>query len=349
MATSLAQGITSAYIGAANMLRPSGTLSEVYVYVEGLDDVAFWNRCLHPYFARFSFKITQLKKSEGVVAEGKRALLEAIGISSLGPNKLVAIDSDYDWIIEGYRTSPTSPSYSYDIRTNPYILHTYLYAIENYKCHPACVQEMVVKLTNSMPNFDIERYFGLFSSALSELFLIHLVSADLCDGTYPLKKFREDADKINFSLSPISVMPKSEKYIKERLKLLEPYAIGHKVEIEAYRAKLSSLAFTPETYFFLFQGHIVANILVKKHFQKAVTKLRSQRIAEINSEGTTTQQRQRISQFESITGIGTGLSCRELSKKINRRFDQLIYDCTDITRASIGYTRITGDLEKIFK
>lgn len=348
MATHLAQGITSSYIDAANRLRPSGRLPEVYIYVEGLDDIAFWNACLYPYASKYSFKLTQLKRLDGGLAEGKGALIDAIGIQSLGRNKMIAVDSDYDWIIDNYHTSPTSPSYSGEIRNNPYILHTYLYSIENYKCHPACVQEMIVKLSNKIPELDIDNYFKVYSLALSELFLIHLVSADLCDGIYNLKDFRTDADKVNISFDGVAITPETRKYIEDRVRILDGYIIAHKSEIEGYRLKLLNFSFTPENYYLLFQGHIVANTLTKKHFQKVIVNLREQRIAEINAEGTEQQKCQRRRQFVGLTGVCVGLPNNKLSQELNKRLDQLIYDCTDITKASIGYSMIANDLASVF-
>lgn len=62
MATSLIQGASSAYIAAQNALRSKRVLPEVYVYVEGLDDVSFWKECLRPFCSHYRFKVTQLQK-----------------------------------------------------------------------------------------------------------------------------------------------------------------------------------------------------------------------------------------------------------------------------------------------
>lgn len=354
MATSLVQGASSAYINAQNALRSKRALPEVYVYVEGLDDVSFWKECLRPFSTKYSFKVTQLRKPDGSIAEGKRHLIESIGIKSLGPNKYLAVDSDYDWIIDDYQPSSTTESISKIIRDNPYVLHTFLYSIENYKCHPLCIAGMMDKIAGTSSEEEMLRFFSSFSLAMADLFLIHLVSIDFCDGKYTLKDFKKDVDELTFEKNSMELDRKSSSYIGQRELAMQDYIQQKLLDIEGYRQKLRGWGFDESKYFLLMQGHIVKNILVKKHIPGKILEVRKEIFNEICNCSSEIQAEKRIKQFEKVTGITSTnasnqpKSTKTILKEINARFEQLIYDCTDVRKALEGYSLLSKRLEKTF-
>ncbi|MDE6554181.1 MAG: DUF4435 domain-containing protein [Muribaculaceae bacterium] len=354
MATSLVQGASSAYINAQNALRSKRELPEIYVYVEGMDDVAFWKECLRLFCLNFNFKVTQLRKPDNSIAEGKYHLIECIGIDSLGPNKYVAVDADYDWIIDNYKPSSTTSSISNIIRNNPYILHTFLYSIENYKCHPLCVAAMMDKISGTADEEEILKYFSSFSKAMANLFLIHIVSTDKCDGVYCIKDFRHDIATLTVDISSMELDERSHLHINQRESDLMDYSKKYRRYIQYYREKLMAFGFDESRYYLLMQGHIIENIVVKKHMPDKILKLRKETIDGICHCGTEGQIRNRLKQFERITGITINYqsnypkSTKALLKDINSRLDQLIYDCTDFSKALEGYSHLIDSLEKAF-
>lgn len=354
MATSLIQGASSAYINAQNALRRKCALPEVYVYVEGLDDVAFWKECLRPYSTKYRFKVAQLRKPDGLYAEGKRHLIDCIGVESLGSNKYLAVDADYDWIMDDYRPSPTSTSISDDVKNNPYILHTFLYSIENYKCHPLCVAGMMDKVAGSSNEEELLNFYTSFSLAMAELFLVHLVSIDHCDGKYTMKDFKKDVDALTFDKHSMKLDERSKSYISQRLLEMQDYTQLKYQDIEGFRQKLCELGFDESKYFLLMQGHIVENILVKKHLPGKILEVRKEIYTEISNCGNEMQADKRIKQFERITGIistnasNQPKSGKTLLKEINTRLEQLIFDCTDVRKAAEGYTLLSKSLEQAF-
>ncbi len=349
MATSLIQGASSDYIAAQNSLRSKQCLPEVYVYVEGLDDVSFWKECLRPFCNRYRFRVTQLRKSDNSIAEGKRHLIDSIGIKTLGPNKLVAVDADYDWVIDGYRPSPTAESLSSLILKNPYILHTYLYSIENYKCHPLCISSMIEKTAGNSDDETMLRYFMAFSKVLAKLFLTHLVSMDKCDGIYPIKSFGHDVDKINIDFDSMLPVKESYEYIALREKSLGKYIADNYDYIEYYRTKLRDLGFEESSYFLLMQGHIVENTMVLKHIPRFIFNLRKKEVDLILNSEPESQRTNRLKQFERLTGItNTKTAYTKRIVEIKHRLTQLISDCTDIYKATEGYRYLKTDLDRFF-
>jgi hypothetical protein len=186
MATTLTAAASSAYIAAQNALRKGKP--EIYVYVEGKQDVPFWTECVAP-FSAYKFVVTHLK-TNGRDVQGKLDLLNHVDIATLGRYKWVAVDADFDWIIDDYRPSPTTPSYSREIWANRYILHTYLHSIENYKCHPAFLSSLMVAATGSASD-GFALYMAAFSKLVAPLFLLHLVSLQNCDGVFSIKQFSQ--------------------------------------------------------------------------------------------------------------------------------------------------------------
>lgn len=299
MATPLIQGASSAYINAQNALRSKCALPEVYVYVEGLDDVAFWKECLRPYSTKYRFKVAQLRKPDGLYAEGKRHLIDCIGVESL-------------------------------------------------------VSGMMDKVAGSSNEEELLNFYTSFSLAMSELFLVHLVSIDHCDGKYTMKDFKKDVDALTFDKRSMKLDERSKSYISQRLLEMQDYTQLKYQDIEGFRQKLCELGFDESKYFLLIQGHIVENILVKKHLPGKILEVRKEIYTEISNCGNEMQADKRIKQFERITGIistnasNQPKSGKTLLKEINTRLEPLIFDCTDVRKAAEGYTLLSKSLEQAF-
>lgn len=163
MTTTLTNAANSEYVANLSHFRASGQLPEVIVYVENWIDVSFWNECFRSYSGNFKFTIQPYRLPDNKKAGCKKMLLDAFEDSVLGQNLMLAVDADYDWIIDNYRPSPTTPSVSARILSNPYILHTYLYSVENYKCHADCLSGIITKATGATPPIDCKRHQESYS------------------------------------------------------------------------------------------------------------------------------------------------------------------------------------------
>lgn len=114
-----------------------GALPQLLVLVEDNDDKTFWfnvfSTCVGQYYS--SVDVWPLKEAaekeqpqtdaSGVTltATGKDALMRVAG---LGRNKMVAVDADYDLLIDNFH------SYTNRIRSGKYVQHTTYYSIENH-------------------------------------------------------------------------------------------------------------------------------------------------------------------------------------------------------------------------
>lgn len=345
MGTSLIDAANSEYVELQNSLRSSAHLPEVIIYVEGWADVPFWTECVRPYMHKFRFSIEVFKHPDGTIVDGKRHLMDNVRASTLGPHLMLAVDADYDWIIDNYRPSATLPSLSPEICSNPYVLHTYLYSIENYKCHAACLPGLISKATAVTPTYECMAYMTEYSKAVAKLFLIHLVSADLVDGVYPLQRFIQDIDRVRLDFEPrIVLSQKSKKFIETRLADLDDYITVNQDRIQYYADKLHAFGFDEENYYLLFKGHCVADTMVRNRFKALIRKMRLTRIRAIQANPDVQQAIQHITNYSTITGISEANTAPEIEK----RMVQLINDCTEIHKAVEGYNYLKADLDRLF-
>ena len=100
MGKRLTQNLNSAYIEAANRLRPSRTRRRIVAYVESFDDVAFWRSILDDYeddTRYFEIKLPSRKN----LGKGKRqVLLNLFHADQLGGAMIACVDADYDYLLQ---------------------------------------------------------------------------------------------------------------------------------------------------------------------------------------------------------------------------------------------------------
>ena len=148
--TELAHALDSWAIRATAYLR-ADTKAPLLVYVEDREDIPFWRELFQCISEKYSeINITTLKEiaasskpevnCDGDVlrATGKDALMQVQG---LGPHKVVAVDRDFDGLIDNYHT------YTNRVRDDQYVIATTYYAIENHLVSPlavnACLQHII--------------------------------------------------------------------------------------------------------------------------------------------------------------------------------------------------------------
>ena len=148
-------------------MKPSGARRRIVAYVEGYDDVMFWRNVL----TRFENDKRAALRSNAAVAHivGKR---QESGHNKhtwqyAGEDKMIAcVDADYDYLLQGARET------SRTICQNPYVFHTYAYAIENFQCYAPLLRGVCVAATlNDRKVFDFERYMHEFSELVYPVFV----------------------------------------------------------------------------------------------------------------------------------------------------------------------------------
>ncbi|EKO3475002.1 TPA: DUF4435 domain-containing protein [Vibrio fluvialis] len=113
--------VSSNYVGTVNCFKNEAS---ILVYVEGFEDVSFWNKL----FSKAGISVTVEAYGNCNKANGKGTIISAWenGEIELGDNLVVALDSDYDYLLDK----------KVETFSSDFVFQTYAYSIENLIWHP---------------------------------------------------------------------------------------------------------------------------------------------------------------------------------------------------------------------
>ena len=169
MAKRLTDNINSQYFEAINKMTPKKARRRIVVYVESYDDVFFWRSVLGRYEDdKLTFDIMLPSRNQHL-DRGKKAAISNM-LKGVGRDMIACVDADYDYILQG------ATEMSRQMLENPYIFHTYAYAIENFQCYAKGLHETCVMVTlNDHRIFNFERFLLSYSQTIWPLFVWHVV------------------------------------------------------------------------------------------------------------------------------------------------------------------------------
>ena len=160
MSKRLSKNLSSRYLEAAQRMRPQKARQKITAFVESYDDVFFWSTLLHELETEdFYFEIVLPSRTS--LSKGKKiALVNVIG-EQLGGYMIACVDADYDYLMQGRNDM------SRFMLNNPYVFHTYAYAIENYQCYAPTLHDVCVMATlNDKRLFDFEQFMKQYSQVV---------------------------------------------------------------------------------------------------------------------------------------------------------------------------------------
>ncbi len=168
MAKRLTDNINSQFFEAANRMTSKKTRRKIVAYVESYDDVFFWRSVLGRYENDKLFFDIMLPSRNQHLDRGKKAAIANM-LKGVGRDMIACVDADYDYILQG------STEMSKQMLENPYIFHTYAYAIENFQCYAKGLHETCVMVTlNDHRIFNFERFLQSYSQTIWPLFVWHV-------------------------------------------------------------------------------------------------------------------------------------------------------------------------------
>ena len=273
----LTEYLNSNFIEAANSLRPKKAARRIIAYVESYDDISFWRSVFNEYESdKVHFEImlparTKLTKGK------KQAMMNLLG-KSYGSNMIACVDSDYDYLLQG------ATSTSRQMLGNRYILHTYAYAIENFRCYANSLKQVCVLCTQNDSNvIDFNEFFSLYSRICYPLFVWNILLYRKQDTkTMSILKFCEIVRLTSFSIgNPAYSLQQLDKRVKHNTKMLEEQFPELKEEYEDLKKEFSELGINPDETYFYIQGHHIMNSVVMRVLHPVCRHLRNKREEEI--------------------------------------------------------------------
>lgn len=327
MGKRLSDNLSSLYIGAANRLKSKGARRKIIAYVESYDDISFWRTLLGGFEDETRYFEVMLPSRTTLTKGKKSVLMNDLG-SRLGQNMIACVDSDYDYLLQGATQT------SQYIINNPYVFHTYAYAIDNYQCYAGALHEVCVTATlNDRPVIDFVAFMRLYSQIAYPLFVWsvwfyrkhNLSEFSLLDFCSYVR-----IEKINV-YHPEHSLENMERKVKRKLRDLERRHSKSVGEVEAMKKEFSRLGVEPEETYMFIQGHHIMDCVVMKLLTPVCNLLRRERETEIkelaahdvqfHNELTSYQHRQ--SGVELVLRRHTGYKVSPLYKKLEedvRRF-----------------------------
>lgn len=269
--------LSSGYIESANKLRSKRMKKRIVAYVESYDDVFFWRSILKK-FENDEYYFEVMLPSRTSLSRGKKsALMNMLG-PGLGEYMIACVDADYDWLLQG------ATEMSKTVCNNPYVIHTYAYAIENYQCYAPNLHTICVMSTlNDRIMIDLNAFMSEYSSIIWPLFVWNIwcyrynnysefTMSDFCE----VVTFRD----VN-PYHPENTLQAVKNRVNKKIAWLQRRFPEGKKTYAPLRAELLNMGLTPETTYLFMQGHSVFENVVMPLLTPVCTLLRKEREREI--------------------------------------------------------------------
>jgi hypothetical protein len=333
MAKRLVEHLTTNYLAAAQQLNPRRWRKKIVAYVESYDDILFWKDLLSKVENDKYFFEVMLPSRTSLQKGKKSALMNTLG-AGLGQYMIACVDADYDYLMQG------CTEVSRMVCTNPYVFHTYAYAIENFQCYAPALHNVCVMATlNDHAIFDFESFMMAYSKLVFPLFVWSIWCyrnkknqqfnmADLCQVIA--------IPDINLH-NPENALARIAHRVNVRVAELQrsfPEAKGH---YQALREELIGLGVTPETTYLYIRGHDIFDKVVTPIVVEVCDALRSEREREIRKYAN--HQTQRMNELagyqhasaapEEMLRKHTGFADAPLYKRIQQDVQQFLDHIAD--------------------
>ena len=293
MSRRLNDNISSRYLEAANRLNSKKSRRRIVAYVESYGDIFFWRTVLGNYETpQMYFEV--MLPSKGVLERGKKSVLMNTLSQKVGRDLIACVDADYDYVLQGITLT------SRQILDNPYVFHTYVYAIENYHCyaqglHTACVMATL----NDHQDLDFVTFLTRFSEVLFPVFVWSVWHYRRgIYNQFSITDLNRICDLGNLNLrEPLEPIEHLKRKVNKKL---SQFIHQHPDAKESYLALkqelIEQLGITPQTTYLYIQGHHLFDKIVFPLAKKVCDRLRRERENEINRQAVhDTQRRNELS------------------------------------------------------
>ena len=314
MGKKLKDNLSSRYFEAANKLKSQHARRRIAAYVESYDDIFFWRSVLSDFEDDTRYFQVMLPSRLQHLERGKKAVLMNLLMDKVGRDMIACVDADYDYLMQG------ATEMSKQVTTNPYVFHTYAYAIENLQCYAPSLYETSVMVTlNDHHIFDMEAYLRDYSQAIFPLFVWSIWFYRTPNyGEFTIMDFLRVIEPGHFTMAKAEDMvAKVRRKVGKRINQLQQKYPNNKDNYLQVKEDIKRLGVTPDTTYLYIQGHHLFDKVVVPMLNKVCMQLIREREVEISQQSVHgTQQRNELSSYRnSIEAIPSML-------KKNTRYKQ---------------------------
>lgn len=323
MSHRLRDHVNSQYFEAANRMTSKKARRKIVAYVESYDDILFWRTVLGRFEDDTRYFEIMLPTRASYLERGKKAAVAQL-LTAVGRDMIACVDADYDYLMQG--KSSTSAA----ILDNPYIFHTYVYAIENYQSYAPGLHDACVMVTlNDHRVFDFEEYLYAYSRCVYPLFVWSV-------WFYRGPHFREfTITDLNKMIEPgyarLNNTADMIDFMRKKIKRKELWLKRHYPQFEddrpALEKELQQLGVVPDNTYLYLQGHHLFNNVVVPIVTRVCEQLIRERQNEIRSTSMHTAQEQtELSCYTHSVGEVTAMLKKNTVYQYSDQFQQLLAD-----------------------
>lgn len=279
MSKKLYENVNSRYFEAANAMKAKDQRRRIVAYVESYDDVFFWRMVLGVLEnEKRYFEVMLPARKEGL-GRGKKSALMSVVDNGAGKDMIACVDADYDYLLQG--ASPTSRK----VLGNPYVFHTFVYAIENFQCYAPSLHDLCVMVTlNDHRIFDFEQFFKEYSEICYPLFVWsiwayrsgHYGEFSISDYGKVVELGGLDVHKPQLALAHL------RQKVQRKLLFMQRHYPSAQAAYETLKKDLLRLGVTPQNTYLYMQGHHLMDAVVTPMITKVCNRLRLERENEIH-------------------------------------------------------------------
>ena len=281
--------ITSDYVKAAQRLRGRSKRRKVVAYVESYDDIFFWRTLLSELETEQMYFEVMLPSRTTLQKGKKTALLHALS-SGLGRDMIVCVDADYDYLLGGSTRS------SAEVCGNPFVFHTYTYAIENFQCYAPSLHSVCVMATLNDDHslIDFEAFMADYSRIIHPLFVWNVWAyryghfKDFSMADFATTATPGSVDIFN----PETSLARLQHKVNVTISRLQQRFPDSADTFAPFMEQLARLGLTPETTYLYVRGHDLVDKVVAPLLENVCNILRRRRQKEIKNLAVHSTQRQ---------------------------------------------------------
>ncbi|MGN0222096.1 MAG: DUF4435 domain-containing protein [Prevotella sp.] len=279
MSKKLYENVNSRYFEAANAMKAKDQRRRIVAYVESYDDVFFWRMVLGALENdKRYFEVMLPARKEGL-GRGKKSALMSVVDNGSGKDMIACVDADYDYLLQG--ASPTSRK----VLKNPYVFHTYVYAIENFQCYAPSLHDLCVMVTlNDHRIFDFEGFFKEYSEICYPLFVWSVWAYRSCHyGEFSISDYCKAVELGGMDVQkPQLALAHLRQKVQRKVLFMQRHYPSALSAYETLKKELSGLGVTPQNTYLYMQGHHLMDAVVTPLVIKVCNRLRLERESEIH-------------------------------------------------------------------
>lgn len=323
MAKRLTDNINSQYFEAINKMTPKKARRRIVVYVESYDDVFFWRSVLGRYEDdKLTFDIMLPSRNQHL-DRGKKAAISNM-LKGVGRDMIACVDADYDYILQG------ATEMSRQMLENPYIFHTYAYAIENFQCYAKGLHETCVMVTlNDHRIFNFERFLQSYSQTIWPLFVWHVVFLQRRKMTmhFDMCEFNKVVLPSVRIQNPKWAIEYLSKKVRAKMFQLERRFPKLKDALPETERMLRDLGINDNNTYLYIQGHHLFDLVVSPVVQTVCDILRNEQENDIRDRAVHSEQaRTEIACYENSLGKVKMMMKKNTYYQFSPEFQKILAD-----------------------